>query len=74
MGKNECVAPAALAVCLFTASNYPEKTFLALIKLDLMRAFVQEVKPRNGGQVISYEEYRNVMPTRGEKLNKAAII
>jgi 37-kD nucleoid-associated bacterial protein len=68
------IKPGSLAVCLYTASNYPKKIFLALIKLDPMKVFVQKVEPRNGKKVVSYEQRGNVMPTKGEKLQKAAII
>jgi hypothetical protein len=68
------ILPGSLAVCLWTATNYPETNFLALIKLDPMKVFVQKVEPRNGKKVVSYEERGNVMPTKSEKLQKAAII
>lgn len=74
MSNDERILPGSLAVCLYTASNYPEKNFLALIKLDPMRAFVQNIERRQGKKFVSYEERGNVMPTKGEKLHKAAII
>lgn len=74
MGKNVRILPGSLAVCLYTAANYPGKNFLALIKLDPMTAFVQKIERRQGKKFVSYEKRGNVMPTKGEKLHKAAII
>jgi hypothetical protein len=47
MKKDGRISPGTLAVCLFTASNYAKRNFLALVKLDPISAFVQAVRASN---------------------------
>src|ERR1700749_2340686 len=74
MGKDKRIAPGSLAVCVYTAANYPGVNFLALIKIDPARALVQKVARRDGKRVVSFDVNDLVMPTAREKLHKAALI
>jgi hypothetical protein len=74
MGKDQRIVPGSLAVMLYTASNYPDITFLALIKLDPGRALVQRVATQGGKQVVTFDVRGDVLPTTHEKLHKAALI
>jgi hypothetical protein len=70
MGTNKNISPGDLAVCLYTAENYPSKTFLALIKLDPGTALLQKAEPG----MVTLEVLENVLPTEGEQLQKAALV
>lgn len=72
--EHERISPGSLAICLYTAANYPETNFLALIKIDPVKALVQKVAKQDGKQVVSFDERGDVMPTTNEKLHKAALI
>jgi hypothetical protein len=74
MGTDRRIAPGSLAVCVYTAGNYPGISFLALIKIDPARALVQKVRRRDGKRIISFDVNDLVMPTAREKLHKAALI
>lgn len=74
MGTDDRIVPGSLAVCLYTASNYPAKTFLALIKLDPTKALVQKVGKHDGKRVVNFDVRSDVMPTTREKLHKAALM
>jgi len=74
MGADKRIAPGSLAVCTYTADNYPGVSFLALIKIDPARALVQKIGRRDGKRVVSYDVNDLVMPTAREKLHKAALI
>lgn len=68
------IAAGSLAVCRYTASNYPELKFLALIKLDPGQALVQKIERVGGKRRVSFDVQTNVMPTERERLQKAALI
>lgn len=74
MGTDARIKAASLAVCLYTASNYPSTEFLALIKIDPTEALIEKVETRSGKQIVSFEVRSDVMPTAREKLQKAALI
>jgi hypothetical protein len=74
MGTDRRIAPGSLAVCIYTADNYPGINFLALIKIDPARALVQKVGRRDGKRIVSFDVNDLVMPTAREKLHKAALI
>lgn len=74
MANDRRIAPGSLAVCLYSASNYPGKRFLALTKLDPGRALVQTVTKKEGKTLVSFDVQQNVMPTEREPLHKAALI
>lgn len=61
-----------LAVCLFTAENYPDKTFIALLKLDPSAVFHNNVIEIDGKQVVELVIENLAFTT--ERLQKAAII
>lgn len=73
MGTHHRIAPGTLAVCVYTASNYPSG-FLALIKLDPGSALVQKVVSQKGKRLVSFDVTSDVMPTANEKLHKAALV
>jgi 37-kD nucleoid-associated bacterial protein len=74
MGTDARIKPASLAVCLYSASSYSGKKFLALIKIDPTEALIEKVETRNGKRVVNFEVRNDVMPTAREKLQKAALI
>ena len=74
MGTDARIKPASLAVCLYTAENYPEKRFLALIKIDPTEVFVERVKTIKDKTVVTFDEISDVLPTAREKLQKAALV
>jgi len=61
-----------LAVCLFTAENYPEQRFVALLKLDPSTVFHNQVNIVNGKQVVNLVIQNLAFTT--ERLQKAALI
>ncbi len=74
MGHDARIKPASLAVCLYSASNYSEKNFLALVKIDPTEALIEKVETQDGKRVVNFEVRNDVMPTAREKLQKAALI
>jgi hypothetical protein len=73
MGKDARIKPASLAVCVYSASNYPTR-FLGLIKIDPTEALIEKVETQNGKRIVNFEVRSDVMPTAREKLQKAALI
>lgn len=73
MGTDARIKPASLAVCLYSASNYPMR-FLGLIKIDPTEALIEKVETQNGKKIVNFEVRSDVMPTAREKLQKAALI
>jgi hypothetical protein len=61
-----------LAVCLFTAGNYPGQRFVALLKLDPSTVFHNQVNIVNGKQVVNLVIQNLAFTT--ERLQKAALI
>ncbi|HWQ47150.1 MAG TPA: nucleoid-associated protein, partial [Longilinea sp.] len=61
-----------LAVCLFTAENYPDKYFLALLKLDPSSVFHNKVVNIDGKQVVELEMENLAFTTN--RVQKAALI
>jgi hypothetical protein len=75
MKKDQRIAPGSLAVCLYRASQYGQTPFLALIKLDPGKVFVQKIEDVDGDRkVVTFGVQKDVMPTANEKLHKAALI
>jgi hypothetical protein len=74
MGTDARIMSGDLAVCLFTAANYPATPFLALIKIDPGNALVQKIEMRNGKRVVTFDVRANVLPSTREKLQKAALV
>jgi hypothetical protein len=77
MGKDARIKPAtaSLAVCLYTATNYPGINFLALIKIDPTEALVERVTTtEKGKQIVTFDILPDVMPTKEVKLRKAALV
>lgn len=74
MGNDGRITPGNIVVCIFSASNYANKQFLALFKIDPTRALIEKIEKQNGKQVITFEVRSDVMPTAREKLHKAALI
>jgi len=74
MGNDGRITPGNIVVCIFTASNYANKQFLALFKIDPTEALIEKVGMQNGKQAVTFEVRSDVMPTAREKLHKAAII
>lgn len=76
MGKDARIKPdtSSLVVCVYTASNYPSKSFLAIIKIDPTEALVERVETINGKQIVTFDILNDVMPTKEVKLRKAALI
>lgn len=75
MGTSQRIAPGSLAVALFTASNYRNKLFLGLIKIDPSEVLVQKIeKDARGRRVVNFDVRGDAMPTAREKLQKAALI
>lgn len=74
MGTDARIKPASLAVCLYNAENYPDKTFLALIKIDPTEVWVEKVDTNKNRTVVTFEEIPDALPTAREKLQKAALV
>ncbi len=74
MGTDARIKPASLAVCLYTATNYPSTEFLALIKIDPTEVLVERVEIDNDKTVVTFDVLSDVLPTAREKLQKAALI
>jgi len=74
MGSDGRISPGNLVACIYTASNYPKKNFLALFKIDLTKALIEKVEMQNDKRVDRFDERTDVMPTPREKLHKAALI
>jgi hypothetical protein len=75
MGTDGRITPGSLIVCLYTATNYRARSFLALIKIDPSDALVQKIeKDRRGRRIVGFDIRTDVMPTAREKLQKAALI
>jgi hypothetical protein len=74
MGTDARIKPASLAVCLYTAENYPKTKFLALIKIDPTEVWVEKVKTDEDRTVVTFEEIPDALPTADEKLQKAALV
>jgi hypothetical protein len=76
MGEDARIKPetSILAVCVYTASNYRSKNFLALIKIDPTEALVEKIETINGKQIVTFDVLSDVMPTKEVKLRKAALI
>lgn len=76
MGKDERIKPesSCLAVCLYTASNYPSTNFLALIKIDPGEALIEKVETRDGKRIVTFRVQPDVLPTKEVKLRKAALV
>jgi hypothetical protein len=76
MGKDARIKPAtaSLAVCLYTATNYPGINFLALIKIDPTEALVERVATEKGKRIVTFDILSDVMPTKEVKLRKAALV
>lgn len=76
MIEDHRIVPGVIAICLFKASRYSGELLLALLKLDITRAFVVTRK-RQGAKnywVVSLQDFENALPTAGERLQKAVII
>lgn len=76
MGKDERIKPpsSCLAVCIYTAANYPSAKFLALIKIDPGEALIERIDTRNGKQIVTFKVLPDVLPTKDVKLRKTALI
>jgi 37-kD nucleoid-associated bacterial protein len=74
MGTDARIKPASLAICVYTASNYPSTNFLALIKIDPTEALIEKVETHDSETLVTFDVLSDVMPTAREKLQKAAII
>ena len=74
MGTDARIKPASLAVCLYTADNYPKTKFLALIKIDPTEVWVEKVNTEEDRTVVTFDEIPDALPTAGEKLQKAALV
>jgi hypothetical protein len=76
MGTDARIKPETsnLAGCVYTASNYPGASFLALIKIDPNEALVEKVTKQKGKQIVTFDVVADVLPTKDVKLRKAALI
>ena len=75
MGEDNRIKPGSLAVCLYEASAQDETHFLALLKLDVSKVFLQRpTKDKQGRKVVNLTQYNNGIPTIRERLQKAALV
>lgn len=75
MLKDQRIAPGDLVVCVFKASNYPDKPMLALLKLDPTQAILHySGKDKKGRWIVTLKVVPDALPTLGERLQKAAFV
>jgi hypothetical protein len=70
--NDQRISPADLGVCLYEADNYPERRFLAILKIDPSQVFRHVVRQVDGHQYVSFEAERKAFTN--ERLQKSAFI
>lgn len=71
---NTNISSGVLAVSLFQDIEDNNKTYLALLKLDRADVFRSHTKNLEGKKVVDFETIPNVLPTKGERLQKCAFV
>lgn len=75
MGNDQRISAGSLAVCMYSGSNVPGESFLALLKIDPSEMLVQTTQPLGKGlKLVTFDVVENVMPTAKERLQKAALV
>lgn len=75
MSGDKRISPGSLVICLYSAENYSDARFLALIKIDPTEAFVERIREdERGHRYVGYDVRGDVLPTAIEQLHKAALV
>lgn len=70
--NDQRISPADLGICFYQAENYPERRFLAILKIDPSQVFRHVVRQENGNLYIGYEVDREAITN--ERLQKSVFI